>query len=85
MKELTFFIQLMPLILELMKMAEKIFTKEKSGAEKKAAVIEGVNAIYDGVHGISTGGQAETLTAIKPLVAPTIDIFASQLFPKEEH
>jgi hypothetical protein len=67
-----------------MKMAEKIFTKEKSGAEKKAAVVSGVTAIYDGVQSISTGGQKETLEAVKPLVSPAIDIFASQLFPREE-
>lgn len=84
MKELQLFAQLIPLILELIRMAEKIFTKEKSGVEKKAAVVEGVTAIYEGVQNLSTGGQAETLIAIKPLVSPAIDIFASQLFPKEE-
>lgn len=85
MKELQLFVQFIPLILELMRMMEKIFTKEKSGVEKKAAVIEGVTAIYEGVQNISTGGQAETLIAVKPLISPAIDIFASQLFPSKEH
>ena len=77
-------VALIPLIVELMRMAEKMFNKEKAGAEKKAAVEEGVNNIFDGITAMSTGGQKETLEAVKPLVSPTIDIFASILFPKEE-
>lgn len=76
---------LIPVIIELIRMMEKLFTKEKSGAEKKTAVIDGVMAIFSGVENVSTGGQKETLTVLKPLVSPVIDLFASQLFPKEEH
>lgn len=84
MKEFELFLKLMPIIIELMKMAEKVFAKEKSGVEKKEAVINGVNAIYGMAEGMSTGGQKETLTTVKPLVSPTIDVLAGFMFPKVE-
>lgn len=75
---------LVPLLVELMRIAEKIFTKKKSGTLKKKFVTKKAMSIYNDIEKISTGGQAKTLKNVKPAVSTAIDIFASQLFPKEE-
>jgi len=76
---------LVPLIIELMRIAEKIFTKKKAGKLKKKFVEKEAIKLYTAVEGISTGGQRKTLKVVKPAVSTAIDIFASQLFPREEH
>ena len=84
MNYVAIIIQLIPLIVQLMKFAEQYFNSPKSGEAKKTFVVESVKALYGGAQGVSTGGQAETLAKVEPLVAPAVDIFASFLFPKED-
>ena len=83
MQYFQLFIKLIPLIIQLMALAEKYITGPKSGAEKKALVIDAIKSTFDGVQGVSTGGQAETLTAVAPLVDKTIDVAAAMLFPSK--
>jgi hypothetical protein len=86
MQYFALFVKLIPLIIQLVSLAEKFFVEKGSGADKKAAVIEAVKATYDGVQGISTGGQKETLDAIDPLVDKMVDFAAGLLFPSgSEH
>ena len=85
MNYVTLFFQLIPLIMKLIEFAEKYYTSPKSGTEKKAFVIETVKAIYAGAQGVSTGGQAETLAKIEPLLDPVVNFGASMLFPSKEN
>jgi len=82
------YVAILQLILQLValfvKEAQKKHPEEGAGAIKKEEVTDGINAIFSTLESISTGGQAETLTKIKPIVSPAIDVFASFLFPKEE-
>jgi len=85
MQYFQLFIKLVPLIMQLMVLAEKYITTPKSGAEKKALVVDAIKTTFEGVQGISTGGQAETLTAVAPLVDKTIDVAAAMLFPSKDN
>ena len=86
MNYLSLIVQLIPLILKLIEFAEKYFTTPGSGADKKAFVIETVKAVYNGAQSVSTGGQAETLDKLEPLLDPVINFGAALLFPsKTEH
>lgn len=75
------FMKLIPFIFQLVVAAEVFFAKTGTGAEKKAAVLTGVKAMYDGAQEVSTGGQKETLDTLEPLVDKTIDVAAAMLFP----
>jgi hypothetical protein len=81
MQYIQLFIKLIPLIVQLVTLAEKYFTTASSGADKKAAVLAGVKAMYDGTQDVSTGGQKDTLTTLEPLVDKAIDVAANFLFP----
>ena len=75
------FMELIPFIFELVAAAEKFFDKSGSGADKKAAVLTGVKAMYNGAQDVSTGGQKETLDTLEPLVDKAVDVAAAMLFP----
>ena len=79
-------IKLVPFIFSLVKAAEVAFAKEKAGAEKKAAVKEGLTAMFDGAKEASTGGQKETFEQVEPLfdavIDRGIDLAATMLFKK---
>ena len=78
-------LQLLTVIPELMKVAEKAFDGEKgSGAEKKKMVKTTVHAIVSAVTGISSGGQQETWKRIEAFIDPVIDIMCTFLFPNEK-
>lgn len=84
MKIFQLFVQLVPFIFQAVTAAEKYFDKAQSGAEKKAAVKDGVKALYDGAQGVSTGGQKDTLDTLEPLVDKAIDVAAAFLFPPDK-
>ena len=79
-KVFTIFKVLVPFILELCKQAEEYFAGEKTGEQKKAAVIEAVKNIADGVAEVSTGGQKETWEKISGLVSKAVDVACALLF-----
>jgi len=79
-------IKLIPFIFTLVKAAEAAINKEKAGAEKKAAVKDGLTAMFDGAKTVSTGGQKETFEMAEPLfdavIDKGIDLAAAMLFKK---
>lgn len=84
-KMFAIFLQVFPTILQLMGLAEKIFSdKPNSGAEKKALVMGATQAIIGGIAAVSTGGQAETWQKIKDPVSAIIDNAAAIVFPNDE-
>lgn len=76
------FMKLIPFLIALVQAAEKVYTQRESGFTKKQAVKEGLGAMYDGAQAISTGGQANTLKILDPLVDAAIDAAAGILFPQ---
>lgn len=84
MNYLTLIVQLIPLIIKLIEFAEKYFTTPGSGADKKAFVIETIKAVYNGAQEVSTGGQAETLDKLEPLLDPVINFGTAILFPSQD-
>ena len=79
-------VQLIPFLFSLVKSAEVAFDKEKSGPDKKKAVKEGITAMFEGASEVSTGGQKDVFTEVKPLfelvIDKGIDLAASMLFKK---
>lgn len=84
MQYFQLFVKLVPFIFQAVMAAEKFSSGSGSGAEKKAAVKEGVTALYAGAKDISTGGQKETLETLDPLVDKAIDVAAAFLFPSDK-
>ena len=78
-------LKLLPTVVSLMGLAEKVIVKEgtKTGTQKKAWVIEGAKAMVGGIADVSTGGQAETWRKLESIVDPFIDIAARFMFWKE--
>ena len=74
MQYFAILLKLIPFLVSMVKSAEVAFKdEEKSGAKKKKAVTEGFTAMFDGAAEVSTGGQKETFTALKPLFDSVID------------
>ena len=86
MQYFAIFIKLIPFIFSLVKAAEVAFNKEKAGPEKKAAVKEGLTAMFDGAKEASGGGQKATFEDAEPLfdavIDKGIDLAATMLFKK---
>jgi len=85
MKDWTIIFNLLPLITQLIKIAEALFG-DNTGKTKKAYVKEGIRTALDGVEMVSTGGQKETLGLVKKnfsLFDGLIDLFCGALFPSE--
>jgi hypothetical protein len=83
-KWLAVFVQVFPAIVTLMGVAERAFgNKPKSGADKKAMVMEATKAIVCGITAASTGGQADTWAKIEKPVSNIIDNAAAIVFPEE--
>ena len=76
--------QLLPFVIELMKLAEKAMIDEpNSGAAKKELVVDGLKTVITAADGLSTGGQKETWAKIQePLTEKNgiIDRLAGILF-----
>ena len=81
MQILLLLAKLLPAILQLMDIAEKVFTEPKSGENKKAWVMGAAQAIVSGAQSASTGGQKETWDAIAAIASPIIDKASSIAFP----
>jgi len=79
-------LQLLPLITNLIKIAESVLG-DGTGVKKKAFVVDGVTQVIKAMPSVSTGGQKESWEAINnamPLIKSLIDILAGLFFPKEE-
>lgn len=81
---LTVLIKLVPTILSLMGLAEKLFEeKPQSGAEKKNFVIQVIQALIGGAGAVLTGGAADTWSQIQGPIGTIIDAAAALKFPHE--
>lgn len=76
-------VKLIPTILQLMGLAERVFAdKPGSGAEKKALVMDATKALAEGADAIFTGGAGETWARIKEPVSTIVDAASTIAFPK---
>lgn len=76
-------IRLIPKVIELMGIAEKLFDDiPESGAQKKEYVMAAVKAIVEGISGIS--GSEEMWKKVQTALTSLIDIAAYFLFPHED-
>jgi hypothetical protein len=74
-----------PFVMEMIQLAEKAFDDvPDSGAEKKAMVMQAVQAAFDTVVGSSTGGQKETWERLRPIIESLIDMACGFIFPHED-
>ena len=86
MSWITMCIRLVPFVIKMIGIVEKLFDDvPDSGADKKAFVMAAVEGIFGVVLGISTGGQAETWAKIKPTISSIIDAVCDAVFPHEEN
>lgn len=75
---MSLFIKLIPGIIGLMGVAQRLFSKKpKSGAEKKELVMTTVQTVLDSALAVSTGGQKETWEQLKEPVSLLIDAAAT--------
>lgn len=85
MSNWLFALQLIPLIINLMTVAEKLLGSG-TGVQKKAFVKDGIKQTVKTMSVVSTGSQKETWQALEFFIEPIsnlIDVFASLLFPKD--
>ena len=81
---LTVLLKLVPTILSLMTLAEKLFVeKPQSGAEKKDFVIQVLQALVGGAGAVFTGGAANTWSQVQGPISTIIDAAAALKFPHE--
>ena len=81
----TVLLQLLPLIISLIKIAESVLETD-IGAKKKAFVVDGITQAIKAMSGVSNNGQKETWAAINttiPLIEDLIDILVGLFFPHE--
>ena len=84
MQYIVILIQIVPILLRLITMAEKLFADQpQSGAEKKTFVTEIIKSIVEGMVALSTGGQKDTWEYIRGNVSELIDLICGVLFPHE--
>ena len=79
-------LQLLPLITNLIKIAESVLGSG-TGVKKKAFVVDGVTQVVKAMPDVSTGGQRETWEAINfamPAIKGLIDVLAGIFFPHKE-
>lgn len=79
-------LQLLPLITNLIKIAESVLGGG-AGTEKKAFVVDGITQVMKAMPGVSTGGQKETWEAIGGAMGPIkslIDVLVGIFFPHKE-
>ena len=72
MQFFTIFLKLVPFIMQAVVAAQAVFSQGE-GPAKKAAVKEGITAMFQGAKEVSTGGQKETLDNVAPLFDAVID------------
>lgn len=79
-------LQLLPLITNLIKIAENVLG-DGTGVKKKAFVVDGIVQVMQAMPGVSTGGQKETWGAIDGTmesIKKLVDILAGLFFPSEK-
>ena len=82
---LPLLIQALPYIIQLVMLAEKLFSGEaQTGAQKKTFVLAALQAIFSGMKQVSTGGQKETWTELEQPVSMIVDGIAGILFKHNE-
>ncbi|MBT7082595.1 MAG: hypothetical protein HN929_14235 [Chloroflexi bacterium] len=81
----TMAIRLIPFVIKMVGIVEKLFDDvPDSGADKKQFVMTAVEGIFGVVLGISSGGQAETWAKLEPVISSVIDAVCDAIFPHEE-
>ena len=86
MNNWLFMLQLVPLVTNLMKIAEKLLGPG-TGVQKKEYVKDGIRQVAKAMISLSSGGQKETWELIDSLMEPIsnlINVLAGLLFPKNE-
>jgi len=74
-------IEVMPFVVEMMRLAEKAYhDKPKSGEEKKALVMEATKSVTEGMTELSTGGQKHTWEVISEPISKFVDAACGFLF-----
>ena len=73
------------LIIQLVKLAEAFYTSPKSGPDKFSFVANILKALFSGAKTVTTGGAAETVAEVEPLIEPLINVSAAMLFPSKEN
>jgi hypothetical protein len=72
-----------PLVMQAIALAEKDFSETpKSGAQKKAAVVDVAKTIITDLENFSTGGMHNTWTILSTPISNLIDAGAALLFGK---
>ena len=67
-------VQILPMVVKLVGLAEEAFASyQSSGAVKKQVVLSGLEAITTGMQFVSTGGQAATWGQISQIAPSLID------------
>ncbi len=85
MEWLKILTSIVPLVVHLMKIAEKVFDKKPdSGKEKKGFVMDATKSAVAAVTDISTGGQEETWEALSGPIGWIIEALCPFLFPHED-
>lgn len=75
------FLKLVPFILQMMVLSERLFIgKPQSGAEKKAVVMGTAQAVVGAMQTVSTGGQKETWDQLADPVSQLIDSACTVVF-----
>ena len=85
METLLLIFQFLPILVDL---AEKLFVGDKTGPQKKTAVLNALPAIAKNIEAVSTGGQKDTWKVINenlPTLSRAVDVTASIMFPSDEH
>jgi len=81
-----FALQLIPLIIHLMTVAEKLLGPG-TGVQKKAFVKDGIQQTINAIATVSTGGQKNTWESVELFITPIsqlIDVLTALLFPHKE-
>jgi len=85
MNWLLILIQLIPLVVKLMEIAEKAFDDQPdSGVDKKDFVMKALQAVIRAAAGLSTGGQKETWEILATPIGMFIDAVCGFLFPNDD-
>jgi len=83
MNWITMAIRLVPFVIKMVGIVEKLFD-DGEGANKKKLVMEMVEGALEAIVGISTGEQKELWTKLEPTISSIIDALAGFLFPHDD-
>ena len=81
----TMAIRLIPFVIKMVGIVEKLFDDvPDSGADKKQFVMTAVEGIFGVVLGISTGEQKALWEKLKPTISAIIDAVCNVVFPPDK-